>query len=445
MILDFPIQLLNSLKKNESFDEVAFLEAHKEENKVTSIRINPFKPSKLNWPLSNSVSWCSSGFYLTQRPSFTLDPLFHAGCYYVQEAGSMFIETALRQTVDFSKSLKILDLCAAPGGKSTLINSLMNKQSLLVANEFVKSRAEVLSYNLSKWGTNNTIVTNNEPNKFTQLESYFDVILIDAPCSGSGLFRKQPESINEWSESAVENCSLRQKNILKDVLPALKQNGILIYSTCSFSEEENEVNANYFVNHFNLTELKINLPRNSGIISSTHGYRFYPHLVASEGFFCSVFVNENPSNSIKFKKQTNQLSTSKAEELLLRPLINLDDSVLFKRGNRFYFANDSVADFLNLFDKYFYYKKAGTSIGEIKGKDVVPDHELALSIYLKNFDTCELEFEEALCYLRKQNFATFNINTGLKLVTHSHQGLGWAKVLPNRINNYLPNEHRILK
>jgi 16S rRNA C967 or C1407 C5-methylase (RsmB/RsmF family)/NOL1/NOP2/fmu family ribosome biogenesis protein len=445
MIPDFPIQLLNSLKKNESFDEVAFLEAHKEENKVTSIRINPFKPSKLNWPLANSVSWCSTGYYLAERPSFTLDPLFHAGCYYVQEAGSMFIETALKQTVDFSKSLKILDLCAAPGGKSTLINSLMNKQSLLVANEFVKSRSEVLSYNLSKWGTNNAIVTNNEPNKFSHLESYFDVILVDAPCSGSGLFRKQPESINEWSESAVESCSLRQKNILKDVLPALKQNGILIYSTCSFSEEENEENSKYLINQFNLTELKINLPPASGIIQSIHGYRFYPHKVPSEGFYCSVFVNENPSNSCKFKKNTTRLSISKIEQLLVSQMVDLEGSALFKKENRFYFSNHAVMEFVSTFDKYFYYKKAGTSIGEIKGKSVVPDHELALSINLNTIGTCELGFEEALCYLRKQNFGLFNSDTGLKLVTHSHHGLGWAKLLSNRINNYLPNEYRILK
>lgn len=445
MIPTIPSQLLNSLKKNNGFDEMAFLEAHREENKVTSIRINPLKPSKLSWPLNNSVPWCNNGFYLTQRPSFTYDPLFHSGCYYVQEAGSMFIETALKQTIDFSKSLKILDLCAAPGGKSTLINSLMNQQSLLVANEFVKSRAEVLSYNLSKWGTNNTLVTNNEPGKFAALESYFDVILIDAPCSGSGLFRKQPESINEWSEAAVESCSLRQKNIIKDILPALKQNGILIYSTCSYSEQENEENAKFIVKQFDLKELKINLPNNSGIIQSTHGYRFYPHLVASEGFYCAVFVKESSGNSNRLKKNTHQLSVSKAEEALLIPFVNTQDSVLFRKGNRYYFSNHLVMEFVSTFEKNFYYKKAGTSIGEIKGKDVVPDHELALSVYLKSIETCEFEIEQALSYLRKQNLVTTNINTGLKLVTYQSHGLGWAKVLSNRINNYLPNEYRILK
>jgi 16S rRNA C967 or C1407 C5-methylase (RsmB/RsmF family) len=168
---NLPQQLLNSLSQLDKFDEKAFVEAHNEENKITSIRLNPFKKVELDIKLNNPVNWSENGFYLDERPSFTLDPLFHAGCYYVQEAGSMFIEFALKQTVNFNEAVTILDACAAPGGKSTLINSLINDESLLVANEFIKSRAGILAQNLSKWGTCNTIVTNNDTQKFSQLSS----------------------------------------------------------------------------------------------------------------------------------------------------------------------------------------------------------------------------------------------------------------------------------
>ena len=175
-----------------------------------------------------------------QRPSFTFDPLFHAGTYYVQEASSMFLEQALKQSVDLSQPLRVLDLCAAPGGKSTLLQSLLNKESLLVSNDVIKSRAAILEENIVKWGAANVVVTNNDPAHFARLENYFDAIVIDAPCSGSGLFRRDPEAINEWSENNVQLCSQRQQRIVADVWPALKQNGILIYSTCSYSAEEDE-------------------------------------------------------------------------------------------------------------------------------------------------------------------------------------------------------------
>src|SRR5436190_11131836 len=184
------------------------------------------------------VPWSSSGFYLNERPIFTLDPMFHAGAYYVQEASSMFLEQALKQTVDLSQPVKVLDLCAAPGGKSTLIQSLITTESLLVSNEVIKTRVNILSENITKWGAANVIVTNNDPRDFQRLPGYFDVIVIDAPCSGSGLFRKDPAAISEWSRDNVILCSQRQQRILADIMPALKPGGILIYSTCSYSQEE---------------------------------------------------------------------------------------------------------------------------------------------------------------------------------------------------------------
>ncbi|MGZ4036854.1 MAG: methyltransferase RsmF C-terminal domain-like protein, partial [Bacteroidia bacterium] len=212
--MKLPAELLNSLKNAKGFDEAAFVNAHASTERITSIRFNPFKPFAPEFETGARVPWCDTGVYLDARPSFTFDPLFHAGCYYVQEAGSMFIEEALKQSTGLNENLCILDLCAAPGGKSTLLNSLISGDSILISNEVIKNRAETLSQNLSKWGSCNTAVTNCDPSVFSKLPPLFDVIVADVPCSGSGLFRKQPEAINEWSPDNVNLCSSRQKRIL---------------------------------------------------------------------------------------------------------------------------------------------------------------------------------------------------------------------------------------
>jgi len=245
--MQLPEKLLRSLEGIEGFDKEAFEKVHQSGEQVTSIRINPLKLSNVRHETSmkdfthdsrltvhDRVPWSQYGYYLDQRPSFTFDPLFHAGCYYVQEASSMFLEEALKQTVDLSQPLKVLDLAAAPGGKSTHIQSLISKDSLLVSNDVIRSRSKILKDNTIKWGGDNVVVTNNDPKDFARLENYFDVIVVDAPCSGSGLIRRDPEALGEWSENNVQLCSQRQRRILADVWPSLKKEGVLIYSTCSY-------------------------------------------------------------------------------------------------------------------------------------------------------------------------------------------------------------------
>ncbi len=263
--MQLPSSFIKSIEQSPGFDKEAFEKVHESGGQITSVRINPAKICNKQLAISNELCgltnnqssiinnaaekllWSSNGFYLQQRPSFTLDPLFHAGAYYVQEASSMFLEEALKQTVDLSQSIKVLDLCAAPGGKSTLIQSVINDTSLLVSNEVIKTRVNVLSENITKWGAANVIVTNNDAKDFQRLPDYFDVIVVDAPCSGSGLFRKDPDAIREWSEQNVQLCSQRQQRILADVLPALKDDGVLIYSTCSYSQEEDEAIADWLI------------------------------------------------------------------------------------------------------------------------------------------------------------------------------------------------------
>ena len=443
---NLPQQLLNSLSQLEHFNEKAFVEAHSEENKITSIRFNPFKKTELDFTLNNKVPWSENGFYINDRPSFTLDPLFHAGCYYVQEPGSMFIEFALKQTVDFNNQLKILDACAAPGGKSTLINSLINDDSLLVSNEFIKSRAGILAENLSKWGTNNTLITNNDTQKFSELNSFFDALIIDAPCSGSGLFRKQPDAIEHWSEDNVNACSVRQKKILGDLIPTLKENGVLVYSTCSYSVEENEEIVEWMQKEFALEYVALPIKKEWGIVETTGGYRFYPHLTKSEGFFCAVLRKTGEEqDASKLKRRINP-EISAIESSILEPFIDKSNKIIIKKNNLFHLLNQETLNFLLSFEKQFYFKKAGVVMGEIKGKDMVPNHELALSNALsKDITKLDLSLEQAIKYLRKENFIPESSLTGLVLVTYKNKGLGWAKILPNRINNYFPNELRILK
>lgn len=249
----------------------------------TSIRAN----NKIDYqPSEEHVTWCESGFYLNERPLFTADPLFHAGVYYVQEASSMFLVQAIKQ--HFPEAQTVLDLCAAPGGKSTLLSQTLPESSLLVSNEIIRSRAYILAENLIKWGNPNVVVTNNDPKDFDTLSGFFDAIVIDAPCSGEGMFRKDAGAIEEWSEYNVKLCAERQRQIVSSVWDALKTDGILVYSTCTFNREENEENVRWICEELGADLLNIDLHGNEDITVSDFGYRFYPHKTKGEGFFMSV-------------------------------------------------------------------------------------------------------------------------------------------------------------
>ncbi len=256
-----------------------------EEPSTVSIRVNPYKwdrhPSN-----SESVPWCRNGYYLDTRPSYTFDPLFHSGCYYPQEASGMFLEQILKQTSDFSENYRVLDLCGAPGGKSSHLSELIGPENLLVANETIRSRAAILAETITKWGSANTIVTQNDPAVFGRLSGYFDIIVVDAPCSGEGMFRSG-SAIREWSAGNTLHCAERQKRILMDVWPALKENGLMIYSTCTFNPGENEENIKWLIGKHKAEIVRINIDDFTGIkeidYMGIYGYGFYPGKVRGEG------------------------------------------------------------------------------------------------------------------------------------------------------------------
>lgn len=452
--MTFPDNFLHSLQDSPAFEQAAFVQSHGLPIPV-SIRLNPAKLSN-QFIDFDQISWCKWGRYLPERPIFTLDPLFQAGTYYVQEASSMFLYHVLDTLLDSSETYKILDLCAAPGGKSTLIQGWLSANSLLVANEVIKNRANVLADNLTRWGCTNTFVTNNDPRDFQRLPGYFDVLVVDAPCSGSGLFRKDPEAMTEWSEQAVLLCSQRQKRILADAFDALAEGGTLIYSTCSYSKAENEDITDWLLDTFPLTTLPLTpcpLPAAQSIIetqSDSHGacgYRFYPDKVKGEGFFIAAF-RKTDGDTYRYRNFKQEKTKSfRDEKIVLRNWLREVDSVTWTEKNgENYLLNPLHSDDFQVFQKNFYLRKAGVRLGKLSAKELIPDHELAMSTAISDdFLSVELDREMALKYLRKEEFMFENVvKTGWHLMRYQGHALGWAKILPNRINNYFPKDWRIL-
>lgn len=444
-----PPPFIRSLINNYGLEEKLLLETIDKGELITSIRLNPFKPSYI-YTTEEVVPWCESGRYLSERPNFTADPLFHAGCYYVQEASSMFLEQALKTTVDYSNPIRVLDLCAAPGGKSTLISSFISRHSLLVSNEIIKTRVPVLIDNLNKWGPSNIFVCNNDPRDFKRLPGYFDAIIIDAPCSGSGMFRKDQAAIAHWSESAVQLCSERQQRILADAYPSLKENGTLIYSTCSYSRQENEDIADWLCREFNMTPVRIPITESWGIQETVseekgaYGYRFYPHKLKGEGLYMACFRKNEKTEETKTKRAYAVKSNLKDEELF-KTWLKADTDLSIQSINEEHFAIQSEhAGDLETLKTKLYLKKSGTRIGKKMGKDLIPHHELALSL-INNAETPRLNLtqEQSLDYLKRNEIKVDANFQGWALVCYKEHPLGWAKVLQNRINNYFPKELRV--
>jgi 16S rRNA C967 or C1407 C5-methylase (RsmB/RsmF family)/NOL1/NOP2/fmu family ribosome biogenesis protein len=447
--MQLPSSLLNSLEGVKGFDKIAFQKQHDSPVSVTSVRLNAAKLHIENCrlPVAGSIPWTQYGYYLTERPSFTFDPLFHAGCYYVQEASSMFLEQALKQTLDLSKSLKILDLCAAPGGKSTHIQSLISSESLLVSNEVIKSRCNILKDNIIKWGCENVVVTNNDPKDFAKLENYFDVIVVDAPCSGSGLFRKEPDAIEHWSENNVALCSQRQQRILADVWPALKKNGILVYSTCSYSKEEDEDIVRWMNEEFSVANCQLLISENWGVTKTDNSFRFWPGKVKGEGFFIAVFkkLQEENDHTIRITKKLNEISATEVESV--RPWLTDSNDKLFVQGfDGIYAIYKNFHADINLLYSNLRVAYFGVKLGEIMKSGLVPAHSLAMSRLLADpVIKIELNSEQAIRYLQKKDIDVEKGQPGWQLICFENHPLGWVKVMPNRLNNYYPMELRILK
>lgn len=449
-----PIEFVNRIREEMGAESELFFRALESEA-TTSIRLNDKKDEVTFLCDFEEVPWHIDGYYLAERPQFTLDPLFHAGCYYVQEASSMFVEQVLEQYV--SRDSKVLDLCAAPGGKSTLISQWLGEYGLLVSNEVNRQRVFVLSENIQKWGNGNTVVTYNDAARFGEkCRNLFDCILTDVPCSGEGMFRKDMQARAEWSPAAVKKCAERQRTILMDVWDALRPGGVLIYSTCTFNQEENEENVEWISECLGADILPVNYDPSWGITEGRVGYHFYPHKTQGEGFYLCALrkraIEYRPFSPGKTKEKAqrgNPDYLTVAKQWLSDP-----EAWAIRQSDRFLTAYPKqYAEIIDYLGREFTCISTGFGLGEERGKGIAPQHALAMSKAYKrgSFPEIALTKEEALQYLRTEALVGFKtegedaIPFGVNAVTYDGVVLGFVKNVGNRLNNLYPNEWRIRK
>ncbi len=427
--------------KNDPFLTETLLTALDSEAPV-SVRRHSYKRSP-EFQGAKPVTWCTNAFYLEERPSFTLDPLFHAGTYYPQEAGSMLLDHVLRQ-LSLPEKPKVLDLCAAPGGKSTLIASFLENKGLLVANEVIGLRSRILKENLSKWGYSNCIVTNNDPSDFVRLTGYFDVMAVDAPCSGEGMFRKDPAARAEWSPDNVQLCAARQKRILHDSWSCLKEGGYLIYSTCTFNKEENEENARLVEQEFGAERVELSMPDTITPGRDGVGYYGIPGVSETEGFFISVFRKITPESTTKPDKKNRNTGLKQQKDLLdLSTYAHTEEQTVLNWNEYLFAVPETMEQDYQWIQSQLRIVKFGTELGSVARKGIIPSPELALNFSLRKAEkTTDLSKEEALHYLHGDTFS-LSAPQGFQLVAYEKEPLGWIKHLGNRFNNLYPKEWRI--
>jgi len=449
--MKLPVPFIKQTQALLGEKEYTKLECALQEESPVSIRVNNMK--SFSHEETNSVPWCSTGFYLNKRLTFTFDPLFHAGCYYVQEASSMFVEQVISKYV--IEPTVALDLCAAPGGKSTHLRSLLPEGSFLVANEVIRNRSQILAENLIKWGYPDVAVTNNDPADFSSLVALFDLILTDVPCSGEGMFRKDPGAIEEWSPENVTICYQRQRRIIADVWSSLKIGGILIYSTCTYNQKEDEENIEWIKAELGAESLSVDVPQEWGITGNLAGtdapvYRFLPHKTKGEGFFLAALrkigneeIEPLRKNSFKKNKKEKPLEIpQQARQWLQHP----EDYDLERRVDFIIACKKVHKELVNALYQQLKVVHSGIIIGEVKGKDLLPHQSLAMSNELNanEFFSYELIYEQAISYLRKEAITLdSSAPRGYILLQYKNISLGFVKNIGNRANNLYPQEWRI--
>ncbi len=433
--MKLPVEFESRMKHQLQDDFIHFINALDDSSPI-SIRLNPYKTFH-HGPLER-VQWCDNGYYLPERPVFASDPLWHNGSYYVQEASSMMIETAFKAIKSsLQHPLIVLDACAAPGGKSTHLANLLGDDDVLVSNEVIKSRVPVLFENITKNGYQNTIITNADTEDFRKIGAIFDVILIDAPCSGEGLFRKDADATNEWNLENVKTCELRQKRILENLKHCVKPGGYIIYSTCTYNPGENQDQVQFLMdNGFEKASFNI------GGESFTE-YQCYPHKTKGEGFYIALL------------KQTKDLAnTSSKSSIKLKPLKPENDWNNFLKGAfNYYKYNDAILaiaphvfEFYSTYLNGIYTYSIGVEIGQQKDKLFTPSPYIAFSrkLDINAFQLHELEHLEALNYLYKNAISIQERDKkGYVLVSFKGSIIGLGKYAGNRINNLFPNEWKL--
>ena len=417
--------------------------------------------------LGERVPWTSGTYYLAERPNFAQQPLFNAGLYYVQDPSCTYLELVWRTLYGTSAAnsspqapKRVLDLCAAPGGKSTHLADLMNERGLLVSNEVISSRAATLAENMAKWGVANSVVTNSDPSAFSKLQNLFDLILVDAPCSGEGMFRKNPDAIGEWSLNNVKLCAQRQRRILNDIWPALRQGGYLIYSTCTFNHLENADNVQYIVEELGAEVISLapqewELLRSCGVEAvgdgkaASLGYQFLPGLARGEGQFFAILRKRAAEEASSGRAAAGAC----ASERVLRWHKEI-------KGDLLKLLPEQLVPEIKLLSKHLKIVSSGRAVATMLaskrgGVALVPHADLALSLHIgtildylrENYkfkvERVELPLEQIQAFLAKEPLLLPDAPTGYLLLTYKGAGVGFVKNLGNRCNSLLPNARRI--
>ena len=429
--------------------------------------------------LGERVPWTSGTYYLAERPNFAQQPLFNAGLYYVQDPSCTYLESVWRTLYGTSAAnsspqapKRVLDLCAAPGGKSTHLADLMNERGLLVSNEVISSRAATLAENMAKWGVANSVVTNSDPSAFSKLQNLFDLILVDAPCSGEGMFRKNPDAIGEWSLNNVKLCAQRQRRILNDIWPALRQGGYLIYSTCTFNHLENADNVQYIVEELGAEVIPLapqewELLRSCGVEAvgegkaASLGYQFLPGLARGEGQFFAILRKRAAEEAAARRDATagRAAASGRDAEGAFAPERELRWHKEIK-GDLLKLLPEQLVPEIKLLSKHLKIVSSGRAVATMLaskrgGVALVPHADLALSLHIgtildylrENYkfkvESVELPLEQIQAFLAKEPLLLPDAPTGYLLLTYKSAGIGFVKNLGNRCNSLLPNARRI--
>lgn len=447
------------LGKLTEMDLAQLGEALAEGEPCVSVRLNPTRGlSPADLPAkAEPVAWSPDGFYLSERPRFTFDPLLHQGCYYVQEASSMFhIHVARSICRRLDSPLRVLDSCAAPGGKTTAVIDTLPEGSLMVANEYVPARAAVLRENLIKWASPSIVVTRGDTASFRKLKNSFDLIIADVPCSGEGMMRKDPEAVSQWSEGLVRECAERQWMIISNLWPALKPGGFLIYSTCTFNRLENEEMVSRIIDELGAESVAVETDPSwniaPGISTPHHCYRFMPHRLRGEGLFVAVVRKEGEwhADSADSRSRSSK-SKAKPSPQLKEAAGWIDgkraDSVnVYAEADRISAFPSAHADLLGKIKRELDVIHEGVLMATVKGRDLIPSQSLALSPLLsaEAFPVCEIDRSQALSYLSGEALILpDDTPRGFVLLKYSGRPLGFVKNLGRRSNNLYPAPWRI--
>ena len=453
-MIALPVAFTERMRKQLGAEEAERLFAALDGVSPVAVRLNPAKCGDEGvWNDGEAIAWSRNGRKLKERPSFTLDTAFHAGAYYVQEAASQFIDYILAG--EDLQGKRVLDMCSAPGGKTTIYSTAVGEDGLVVANEYVRARANVLADNVRKWGMGNVLVTNNAPEHISPFEGWFDLVAVDAPCSGEGMFRKEEVARQDWSEDAVRMCAQRQLSIVREAWQTLKNGGLFIYSTCTFNDDEDEGVLHTFIEEMGDVfepSQRVDIKEQWGIVRGEVGafqtFRFFPHNTDSEGLFVAVARKAEPTTqrTPKARKKVMQEVDKSSRKELSRWLKASEQHTFAMVADTIYAYRTEQFKAVQALSEGLTAIYSGVAMGQIfKGK-LKPDWALSQYVGLdrKSVAVEELDEERALDYLRKKDIAVGDMAEGMNLVTHKDRALGFVKRIGARCNNLYPNSLKIL-